>query len=285
MPYFLFDIGGSKMRFAVTDDCINCSEVRVIETPETYEESMEAVESAARDLAGGEAITGAHGGIAGAVNKDKSTLLWSPNNPDWVGKPVRRDLSERIGAPVSMENDTAVIALGEATYGAGRHGDIVAYMTISTGVGGSRVVSGRMDEKARSFEPGHQIIHCSESSSLADLNAHTLENRISGSAVEKRYGKKGYEITDAGTWEEITKEAAVGVYNTLLHWSPDVMVLGGSMVTGDPSISITELRNAVSNLAPEITSECDIVEAELGDINGIYGALAWSDSERRRVDM
>jgi glucokinase len=48
--------------------------------------------------------------------------------------------------------------LGEAVFGAGKGREIVVYMTISTGVGGARIVGGKIDASAMGFEPGHQII-------------------------------------------------------------------------------------------------------------------------------
>lgn len=255
------------MRFAVTDNCIECTEPVIVKTPDTYDESLELIGKTVETLGGFES---ALGGIAGAFDKEKNTLLISPNNPDWVGKPVKKDLEGVLGVPVEVENDTAVIALGEALVGAGRGADIVGYMTVSTGVGGSRIVNGVMDKKTTSFEPGHQIINMD--------GLITLENLVSGTAVKKRFEKEAYEIEDTEIWKNITKELAIGVHNTLLHWAPDTLVLGGSMVTGTsgPCIDIDDLTKEVIQLSPELHKECVIKKAELGDLNGIYGALEWA---------
>lgn len=273
MKYFLFDIGGTKMRFAVTDDCVECTEPVIVKTPETYEESLELISQTVRELISDHDVQQAFGGVAGTLNKTCDTLVQSPNNPAWEGKNVKADLEQAISVPVMLENDTAVIALGEATYGAGKGADIVAYMTVSTGVGGSRVAYGKLDSKAWSFEPGHQIIKMLEG---GDLSEGTLENLVSGTAMKKRFGKEGYEITDPEIWTQVAKELAVGIHNTLLHWSPDVLVLGGSMITGDPCISFDELCEEVHKLSPKLFASCRIKKAELGDINGIHGALAWA---------
>lgn len=277
MAIFLFDIGGTNMRFAVTEDCIECTEPKVIETPETYEESLDLIEQAKQELAGEREITAAVGGIAGTFDKDRHTLHFSPNNPDWVDQPVRDHIAERVGARTFVDNDTAVIALGEAAYGAGKGAEIVAYMTVSTGVGGSRVINGEPDHKARTFEPGHQVIHPpTEDRSLDDLHEWTLENLVSGTAMERRFGDKAYNITDEAIWKQVTDELAVGVYNTLLHWSPDIIVLGGAMITGSPCIPFDDLCENVKTLSPTLFDTCTIVQAELGDLNGLYGAMAWS---------
>lgn len=269
MKYLLFDIGGSKMRFAVTEDCVECTTPKIVKTPKTYNECMSLISEIAQELKGDEDIIQAFGGVAGTFNKNKDILLRAPHLQDWENKNVKQDLEKILGVPVEIDNDTAVIALGEAHAGAGRGYDIVAYMTVSTGVGGARVVYGKMDAKVQSFEPGHQIIDYKVGT--------TLEQLVSGTGVKARFGKEGYEITDAETWSQITKELAVGVHNTLLHWSPDVMVLGGSMITGKgPCVPMSELHKQVESMSPFLFENCKIVSAELGDLNGIYGALAWA---------
>jgi len=256
------------MRFAVTEDCVECTTPKIVETPGTYEASLALIKDSVKELAGDQPIKAMVGGIAGTFDDDKSTLVRAPHLQDWVGKSIKKDFEEIAGAPVEIDNDTAVISLGEALAGAGRGYDIVAYMTVSTGVGGSRVVDGKMDEKSQSFEVGHQIID--------DDEGKTLEQLVSGTAMKERFGKEGYEIEDPEIWAELTKELAVGVHNTLLHWSPDVLVLGGSMVTGKgPCFDIEALKKEVNELSP-LMANFEIKKAELGDLNGIYGALEWA---------
>jgi glucokinase len=114
--------------------------------------------------------------------------------PDWQRKPLASALSKRLdGAPVYIENDKAVVGLGEATYGAGVGYGIVAYHTVSTGVGGVRTEDGKISRASAGFEPGHQIIDI-DGSLLDDGTSHTLESLVSGYSLEKRRGVKPYEI-------------------------------------------------------------------------------------------
>jgi len=77
---------------------------------------------------------------------------------------------------VFIENDASIVGLGEAVSGAGMGEEIVVYITVSTGVGGTRIVSGEIDEHAYGFEPGHELINMQDS----------LEDLVSGTAVEER---------------------------------------------------------------------------------------------------
>ena len=80
-----------------------------------------------------------------------------------------------------MENDTALVGLGEATVGAGKGAAIVVYVTISTGANGARIVDGVLDRAAFGFELGEQLLGRAAS-------AGTLEELVSGRAIQDRFG-------------------------------------------------------------------------------------------------
>lgn len=264
--HIVFDIGGTNTRLAASEDGVSFGEPIKIPTPKDFEEGVQQIARIAAELAGGVKITAAAGGIAGPLNREKTMLVDSPHLAEWVAKPLAGKLSQAMGVSVYLENDTAIVGLGEAMAGAGRGYGIVAYITVSTGVGGARIVDGAIDRNAYGFEIGHQII---------DANNKTLEDHISGSAFEKRYGKKPYEVTDADAWEEAARILAVGIHNTMVYWSPDVIILGGPMVTGDPAISIERAQEHLKNIMRIFPTCAEIKKAQLGDTGGLHGALAY----------
>lgn len=271
--YVLFDIGGTKTRVAVSRD-LKTFTAEKFETPKRFEEGIERIGFAVERLAEGEPLKGAAGGIRGPLNKEKTTIVSETVLTDWVGKPIKKTLEARLGVPVNLENDAALGALGEANFGAGKGYDIVAYLTVSTGVGGARVVNGVLDEASTNFEPGHQIVDI-DGSTEGGTKPDTLQGLISGSAFEHTREIKPYEVPQANpVWDQLAKYLAYGLKNTIVYWSPDVIVLGGSMILGDPRIllpDIVEHTDAV--LAGE--QPCPpIFDAALGDDVGLYGALA-----------
>lgn len=270
--YLLFDIGGTNMRLAVSEDGLVISKTEIVPTPRAYEAGLKLFIDTARNLigvSGGQSaakLKSIVGGIAGPVDHEKGVLLGGTNLEDWVGKPFAAGISKVFGLPVNMQNDASMAALGEAMVGAGKGFDIVAYITVGTGVGGARVVNGQIDSSSVGFEPGHQMV---------DLH-HTLEDYVSGAAVEKTTGKKPKEITDPKFWDEIAKILAFGLANTTVHWSPDAIVLGGSMITGDPAIPIVAVEKHLQEIL-KIYPELPVVKkAKLGDIGGLLGALEYA---------
>ncbi|MDO8510465.1 MAG: hypothetical protein Q7S15_02465, partial [bacterium] len=59
----------------------------------------------------------------------------------------------------------------------------------------------------------------------------------------------------------------------LMHWSPDVLVLGGSMIVGDPSISLEMAAAYLKGVYTIGASTPPIKKAELDQVGGLYGAL------------
>lgn len=255
------------MRLAVSNDGTTFDEPKMVKTPEKFEEAIETFKKIADELAGGEKIEMAGGGIKGPFNKEKTMVMNSPSLPLWDNKPLKEELEKAIGAPVLIENDTAIVGLGEMYSGAGDSDGIGVYITVSTGVGGARYVDGKIDKNRFGFEPGHQIIDIENNKSLEDL--------VSGTALEKRMGKKPYEVTDSEIWDELARYLSYGLYNTILHWSPDVVVLGGPMVVGKPSIDTEAVKKYLRDIASVFPELPEIKEAKFWDFGGLHGALSF----------
>jgi predicted NBD/HSP70 family sugar kinase len=160
-----------------------------------------------------------------------------------------------------------MVGLGEAVAGAGQRAGIVTYLTISTGVGGVRIVDGQIDRHTTSFEPGHQII---------DLNQpeKDLEDYVSGSAVRQSMEQNPQDIHDDAFWQGLAKILAIGLHNTILHWTPEVVVLGGSMMK-EPGINLNEVEKHLLQSLSFLPVQPKLKLAQLGDLGGLYGALAF----------
>jgi len=260
----LFDIGGTKTRIATSVDGQTFGEPTIFSTPADYDEAMSTISSRALDLAGGQRIEKVCGGIR-AYERHTGRMRAHPTFPLWTGQDIRASLERAFQTELYIENDSALAALGEASDGAGKGHKIVAYLTVSTGVGGARVVNGHIDENSYGFEPGHQIID----------GVRTLEGLVSGTAVEKKYKCSPKEIGDPAIWQELARLLALGINNTVVHWSPDVVILGGSMLN-EIGIPIAAVRDQVSSLLTVFGAPPPIEHSALGDLGGLHGALTLS---------
>lgn len=264
--YIVFDVGGTKTRIARSDDGKTFTDPLYFDTPQHGDEGIKLMIEHIEQLSDGEQIKSIAGGIAGVFNDDHSELIQAPHLPGWQFRPLKTPLEKAFECPVHFENDTNIVGLGEATAGAGRNYPIVVYITISTGVGGSRIVNGHLDVARVGFEPGHQILNHN--------TGETFEQLVSGSANATRYQTKITEIPEEA-WKVIAKQTAAGIYNTVLHWSPDVVVLGGSMITKPIGISMKDILFELDQLPKIFPTFPDIKKATLGDFGGLYGGLAY----------
>lgn len=282
--YVLFDIGGTKTRVAVSKDLRTFPQKRKFDTPNDLDAGIAAIREAAVELAGGEAILGAAGGIRGPLNKEHSGIISEKVLTDWVDHDIAHALREALGTKqVILQNDSACVALGEAHFGAGKGFDIVAYLTVSTGVGGARIDHGVIDATNYGFEAGHSVIDI-DGTVYREHGAKTLEEFVSGSALERRRGVKPYDIPqDDPVWDELASQLAIGVRNTVVYWSPDVIVLGGSMIVGDPRIMREDITKYAKRALHELMPVPPILDAKLGDEGGLYGAMALLAADHPRT--
>jgi predicted NBD/HSP70 family sugar kinase len=280
--YIIFDIGGTKMRVARSENCEDFGEPVVVPTPSSdFHEGMRLLVDVAKNLAKGERIQAIAGGVAGPLDHDKTMLVGAPNIAGWINKPLAFELQRELSCKVLLQNDTAIVGLGEAHHGAGAGQEIVAYMTVSTGVGAIRIVNGLLDRGRFGFEVGHHIINMDvdETGNVCKncTNHGDLESYISGTAFTERYNKKPYEVESKEPWQEAARILAVGLNNIAVFWSPDIIVLGGSMIVGSmgPVIPFDRTEEYFKMLLTIFPKRPQLAKATLGDLGGLHGALVY----------
>ncbi len=269
--YLVFDIGGTKTRIAASNDLHTLSEPIIFPTSKSYDEGIKIFAEKCKEISQGQSIKAVAGGITGPLNKEKSLSLISPNLPDWSQRTIKQDLNELLNAPIFIENDAHLFGLGEAGFGSGKDFNIIVFLTVSTGVGGVRITNKKIDPSALGFEPGHQIIIPDGLPCGCGGKGH-LESYVSGSALEKIYHRPPETIEDESVWEQVTRYLAIGLNNTIVHWSPDVIILGGGV---SERIDLDLLNKYLKKYVTIFPSLPIIERATLGDLGGLYGALEY----------
>lgn len=265
--YIVADIGGTKTRIAGSTDIESFSEPIIFDTPQEYGAWRSAIVDAAKKCANGAPIERLCMGLAGTISKEHDQLLVSPHLKELVGFNIGQDLGRELNTKVHIENDTALCGLGEAVFGAGKNARIVVYFTVSTGVGGVRIKDKGIDMPEGSAEAGQQYIVSGE-------HLETLENTISGTAIQKRFGKKPYELPkDHPVWEELARDVAIGIHNSILFWTPDIVVLGGSMFN-EIGIPVERVKVHLKEIMKALPQIPEIVHSELGNVGGLWGGVA-----------
>lgn len=234
-------------------------------TPVKFKDGMAQFLGMIMKLNPGEKITAGFGGVAGPLDKTKSFLL-DCNLKDWKHKPVKYAISKIIKAPVTLENDSGLCALGEANFGAGKQSKIMGYLTFSTGVGGSRTVNGQIDFNHFGFEPKYSLV--SHKGKLV-----RLEKLVSGMALQKKYGKPAHLIRDKHVWDDVALWIKVASSNAVCMWSCETLVIGGG-IGSRSNISAKSIENFIKNSLPDIHHYPKVAKAKLKSLSGLYGAIA-----------
>lgn len=271
----LFDIGATTLRVGTSegDTLLQHEKHR---TPQKYEEGLRTLIDLLEELSSDKNVESIVGGFAAPIDKAQDRIGNPPNLPDWRKKSLRLDLENHFNVPVYLENDAALAGLGEAVYGAGKNHEIVAYITISTGIGGARIVGKKIDVSRAGFEPGHMYIDFDTSAS--DVEKGTLGYYASGAALPVSLGKRAEELTEDDK-HTLTHWLAYGLHNVIVMWSPDVLVLGGGLINSH-CVLIEQLHDQVQKIMYIHDQVPTFVQAQLGDENGLYGAIAFTQISR-----
>ena len=257
-----FDVGATNMRVARVS-AEGLGQTRKVATPRDAHEGVSLLAKLIRECAGGARLSGVAGGVAAIITKE--TIFRVPNLEGWTNFDLREALAEELGVYVQLHNDADLAALGEAVYGAGAGKRLVAYVGVGTGVGTARIVDGRIDSGVFDFEAGHQILDVT--------GTKTLEELVSGGAFTDRFGVHPKDVPRE-EYERMTPVLAAGIYNIVLHWSPEVVVLGGSMMNEENGYRRDDVVAALESLTSIYPAWPEVRLSQLKDDAGLHGARA-----------
>ncbi|HEY0457490.1 MAG TPA: ROK family protein [Verrucomicrobiae bacterium] len=118
-------------------------------------------------------------GFGGPVNWQTGCICCSHHVEGWSEFPIANWVQTLAEAPVVVDNDANIAALGEALHGAGKSFNPVFYITLGSGVGGGLVVDGKIYHGAHPGEAeiGHVRL---------DKHGTIVEQRCSGWAVDEK---------------------------------------------------------------------------------------------------
>lgn len=262
MTELIFDVGGTRSRIALVENGV-MGEIRHFDTDESaagFARMLQEME----EVVGDRTLHAVAGGLAGQFEGKEGRLILARNIPNWIGNKVIERMERLFRCPVYIENDVIMGGLGEAHYGAGVKDGVMAYFTVSTGVNGVRIVDGDVDRTIARYELGYQVI------AGVDGRPQSLEWLTGGHDFEQRRGRKPREVRDSSVWAVEARNLALGMYNTILFWSPDVIVFNGSMMR---DIDLKLVQRELDELGLVMPKWPRLEYSKLGDKAGLHGSL------------
>jgi glucokinase len=175
------EIGGTKLQLVTGNDAGKILERRklVVEVKEGASGIRKQIQKTLPELLAGRKPEAIGVGFGGPVDWKTGKICRSHQIEGWAEFDLPAWLGELANAPVFVDNDANVAALGEARHGAGAGFNPAFYVTLGSGVGGGLIVNGKLYHGALPGEA--EIGHI-----RLDRNGTTLESRCSGWAVDGR---------------------------------------------------------------------------------------------------
>lgn len=218
------------------------------------------------------------------LNRESNTYGYITSTPKlpWRNYNIVGTFAEVLKVPVGFDTDVNASAIGEGTWGISQDVRNSIYITIGTGVGVGVLIDKKPLHGMLHPEAGHILLakHPKDSfRGCCPYHDNCMEGLASGPAIEARYGKKAYELTDnEEVWELEGFYIAQALVNYILTLSPQRIILGGGVMHQEqlmPIIHREVLRmlNGYIN-TPELRAMEDyIVFPKLNDNQGIMGCI------------
>ena len=237
-------------------------------------------------------------GVPGLVDYDHGFVHELPNVPGWKHTPLRALLSEKVGLPVSVENDANAMCYAEWRHGAAMGLRNVVALTLGTGVGGGLILNGQMF-RGSGFAAGEigqmSIHHDGKPGHFGNVGA--LEKYIGNQQIAEhakhRYAEAGItkDIADC-TPKQIASAAQSGddiarqIWCEIADWlgtalasiawliNPDAFIIGGGVAQAG-ALLFDPLQNRVrSMLSTVVWEKLRILPAKFSNDSGIIGNAA-----------
>ncbi|MFO7663123.1 MAG: ROK family protein [Chloroflexota bacterium] len=307
------DFGGTKLsaaiveRRALDDKRPSLAGLRRVVTPPDADAPHErAVMSQLAAELLGQRIPAAIGiSFGGPVDFATGTIRLSHHVRGWEAVPLGAMIAAEFNAPVVVDNDANVAALGEHRFGAGRGYRDLMYLTVSTGVGGGWMLGGQSwrGHEGMAGEIGHTVVDpagpiclcgkrgCVERLASGPYMAADVEERMrvdpaAGLVLREMWSGEpgtltGHQVAEAAAaGDELAGEIllrgaralGMGIGNAANLVNPQRFVLGGGVTKAGSRWWAEVRRVARATALPEV--RFDIVPSELGDDAPLWGAAA-----------
>lgn len=293
------DLGATHATVALTDlgGTIRARRTRALHIADGPEPALTWLVEAARELQAATGVApgslaGIGIGLPGPVEHTSGVPIKPPIMPGWDRFPVSTWVEERLGAPVHVDNDVNMMALGEHT---AVHSSVenLVFVKVATGIGAGLICGRRLHRGAvgSAGDLGHVQAPHGRDTPCHCGNTGCLEAVAGGKALAAKVLPERAGEEDLGTRELVEllarhDRAAVAalrragqdlgeVLATVVNLlNPSVIVVAGSLAEAAPSLLAGVREQVFARSLPLATSELTVVSSQLGDDAAIVGAAA-----------
>jgi glucokinase-like ROK family protein len=241
-------------------------------------------------------------GVPGPVEQASGLLKSPPIMPGWDGFPIRSVFAEEYAAPVFVDNDVNVMALGEHRGGVGRGVENMLFVKIGTGIGGAIIADGRLYRGTQGcagdighicVAPDGPVCSCGNRGCLEAMagapaivaKGERCARSGASAALRKVLEERGrLDARDVGAAAALGDQHALDIIResgrivgrvlaTLVSTlNPSLVIVGGGVANIGHAL-LAEIRSAVYRRSlPLATRNLPVVLSELDGMAGVTGA-------------
>ena len=300
MPIYAgFDLGGTHLKYGLTDSTGNIIFNSKTATPPTITELLKLLEKLWDDLKRKEKrkVAAIGFGFPGIFSLDQQRILQSPNYAELDNFDLIPALSEFIEVPFWVNNDANMAAFGEYKCGAGQGAHSLIFLTIGTGLGAGIILDGKLWRGKCGFagELGHvtvnpegEMCNCGGQGCLeTEVSAPKIvrnynmmrkkDEKISGEEVFAR-AKKG-EMAARQAFAQAGHFLGIGLGIAMNLLNPDKILLGGAVMSAGKLLLSPALEEVKRRSYKASYKCCTIEKASLGNKAGFLGAALWAKEQ------
>jgi glucokinase-like ROK family protein len=244
-------------------------------------------------------------GIPGPVEFRTGRPISPPIMPGWDGYPIRPRFAEAYDAPVWVDNDVNVLALGEWRSGIAEGHDNVVFVKIGTGIGAGLISDGQLHRGSQGSagDVGHIQVVDDKSVVCRCGNVGCLEAVAGGEALARsgaaaaREGRSdllrtAVDQTGTLTAEDVSRAAAFGdpvavellqtagrrigamLASVVNFFNPSLIVIGGGVAFSGDHLLASIRETVYRRSLPLATRDLVIKRSSLGGLGGVIGVAA-----------
>lgn len=303
------DVGGTRIKVGLADIAGQLLSCNVLET-RGCRDAVSFLETLADEIgsqvrAASVPLAAVGIGCPGRIDFTSGKVVWLKSKLEFLeGVALAGRLGDRLGCPVVCDNDVNTLLAGEMRFGAGRGYRDVAAVTVGTGIGGAIVLGGSM-VRGRNWATGHFGYmsldprgvrhvcgntgifeeHASQSGILRQLRRALEAGEASPLTESLARGEEPglrelFEAAEAGDpvgrrlADRLTCELGVLVANLIYALDPELVLVGGGLVTHRPSVLDAIRREVAARLDYLPPDATQILPMALGDTAGVLGGVA-----------
>ncbi|MDQ3492599.1 MAG: ROK family protein [Chloroflexota bacterium] len=242
-------------------------------------------------------------GVPGPVEFATGRPISPPIMPGWDGYPVRERFTARYGAPVWVDNDVNLLALGEWRSGVAAGHDNVVIVKIGTGIGAGIISDGRLHRGAQGSagDVGHIQVVDDASVVCRCGNVGCLE-ALAGGAALARDGeaaarddlsprlRAALEANGRVTAADVARAASFGdpvavgllqatgrrvgrmLASVVNFFNPSLIVIGGGVAQSGDQLLAAIRETVYRRSLPLATRDLLVQRSSLGEVAGVIGA-------------